>query len=168
MQREEGCHRAMQGVGDLALRASPSWRPGTRRRHLCPRRRLPFCTPPLRPQALPGVHMMSLTSFPGGRGKRDGPTGRPSGPAGARRSTTVSSPRRQRCPSVLILQVRGAGRPGRQDPQTLSPTTPAPWLTHGTDFAALPPSPARGPRPQRDPRDSEGGACIRIAAGVGG
>lgn len=104
--------------------------------------RLPFCTPPLRPQALPGVHTMSLTSFPEG--------GRPAPRTGTLMTAHQSSqkyhrllPRRwQRCSLLPVLQVRGGRQAGPPDTQ---PDHAGPLADSGTDSAALPPSPAWAP-----------------------
>ncbi|KAI4535121.1 hypothetical protein MG293_014347 [Ovis ammon polii] len=98
----------MQGMGDLTLCAQlEAWHTQP-----TPVGRLPFCTPPLRPQALPGVHTVSLTSFPEDGGKHDGPSGRPAGPDGARRNTSVSSPK-----TAKILFAAGPTEPSRPRPR---------------------------------------------------
>lgn len=98
------------------------------------------------------------------------PQGAPQGRMELAETPPSPPPRQQRFSSLLVLQVRGAGRPGRQDPQTHSPTTLAPWLTQGTDFAALPPSSARAPHPpSRGIRVTvRVGLAPGITAGVGG
>lgn len=134
--------------------------------------RLPFCTIPLRRQALPGVHTMSLTSFP--EGGRPAPRtrtimtaqqGAPQGPPEL--AEVLPSPPPETAKMLFAAGPTGEG--GRQaGPPDTQPDHAGPLADSRHRLGSLASLPGLGPRPQRDPCDREGGAWTGIAAGVSG